>query len=626
MMERKEYNFKAIIILYFVAVLIRSILAMQDKVILIYPDELSYIDPARSFMQKGIFSIHNINLNWEPVLYALLLAPFTLIKNSYIQVKVLSFINCMLMCSAIFPAYMLSNKMLKKSDNILIICMFVMLHPELSMTQYFMAENVSFPLSVWLFYFIYLYVTEQKKDKRLFYTCLVSFVCFLLYLCKSVTLGYAVGIVMMEIFQIIRKRGAREANKQLEDREGIEVKHERKKLKADILELLVFGVLFLFLLVGYKYYIYATSDVIGNIYDDKFNSLKFLSYKEFLFLGFCVLSYGIYTLIGFFYFPIVYTGVSISESKSENKNLYVFSVSSLIAIIAAVLLICNLQEDLFEDTIRIHMRYYAPLSILFTLLFLKVMEEQRAMSLVKKKIFLGITMLCACFMLFLLRVPKYGCDLDSFLIFYYKITIYKIASWTGQDPVNSCISIVSMLLILCFIMFFAINLCSRKRRRIVWKVGVCLVGMIFIIDNLMIAGSTFASQKYNNMIKSAVAINDYFQNINGNILVLCEDGFDQSLDTYFSKMHYTIQYEQLMEIAEQDHGVWKINERHISAYYPWHTYEKLNEVNYIIIPKDTSIEFSEEGLEKIVLDGAEQYVIYKNCNPEELKIKMRRNS
>lgn len=144
-----------------------------------------------------------------------------------------------------------------------------------------------------------------------------------------------------------------------------------------------------------------------------------------------------------------------------------------------------------------------------------------------------------------------------------------------------------------------------------------------MFDNVLITYFSYENnERFNKNVAEGVKINDYFKDKDGKILVVENKNLshDSTLDTYINKQHYTVNFEHLYNIFSNNGGVWHIENQEISANYPWHVYNDLNRVDYLVIRNDFQMNLDETNLEEIKLDGVFTYRVLKNNKPTELKL------
>ena len=91
-----------IILLIFISIFIRFLLANFDKLIQTHPDELLYYEIARSFFHgTGISVRNNIPTHFQKILYSIVLAPTFFVKNVFLRHSFIALLNAVLMSSSV---------------------------------------------------------------------------------------------------------------------------------------------------------------------------------------------------------------------------------------------------------------------------------------------------------------------------------------------------------------------------------------------------------------------------------------------------------------------------------------------------------------------------------------------
>ena len=67
------------------------------------------------------------------------------------------------MMSSVFPIYLLGNEMLKDKRKAIVISLFSLLIPELTLSFYLVQEVLCYPISLWIIYLVYLKLTKEEK-------------------------------------------------------------------------------------------------------------------------------------------------------------------------------------------------------------------------------------------------------------------------------------------------------------------------------------------------------------------------------------------------------------------------------------------------------------------------------
>lgn len=154
-LNRKKYI--GYIWLIYVSAVILYLLAAVHMTVPVHlkVDEELYLAMAKSFHQKGSFQKGYEYINYSCVLYPMLISLEYYFYSPETIMTVLRSINVIVMCSAVFPVYLLSKKILTEKKAILI-AVFSMLIPDMIDSVYLMQEVFLYPILMWCFYFIYM--------------------------------------------------------------------------------------------------------------------------------------------------------------------------------------------------------------------------------------------------------------------------------------------------------------------------------------------------------------------------------------------------------------------------------------------------------------------------------------
>lgn len=127
---------------------IRSIPAVHINLMVRYWDELYYFSYAKSFATDFSFSVRNITLSFSNVIYSILISPFTvLFKDSQYQIPAICVFNAFLICSAIFPIYLLIRRMIERRIVQVFLLVLSMSLPIFSINLNILLENIFIPES-----------------------------------------------------------------------------------------------------------------------------------------------------------------------------------------------------------------------------------------------------------------------------------------------------------------------------------------------------------------------------------------------------------------------------------------------------------------------------------------------
>ena len=118
-------------------------------------DEELYLAMAKSFHYQHNFQKAFSYVNYNCVLYSILISfAYYFFKPENIMFIVRT-IGIIVMCSTVFPAYLLAEKILKNKKYALLLAIFVLFIPDMIDSMYIMQEVLCFPITIWCFYFAY---------------------------------------------------------------------------------------------------------------------------------------------------------------------------------------------------------------------------------------------------------------------------------------------------------------------------------------------------------------------------------------------------------------------------------------------------------------------------------------
>ncbi|MGE4483709.1 MAG: glycosyltransferase family 39 protein [Oscillospiraceae bacterium] len=600
-----KLDHKTMIVMIFALFIIsgtfRSVFACYPKALQTFPDEIRYIDIWRSISNGVGIKVHNIHMNFDQILYPLLLVPFSFIKNQVLQITAVSIFNSFLMSSVIFPVYLFGKKVFKNNSIILLLAVTVITLPDLSMTMTFMTENLFFPLSAWLIYFVYRFWDSDTERDKMLYCILSAVFCFLAYLTKVVSVYFMGAFVLALGFDCLFTK--------------------KNTLRQNIKYGIMFGIIVCSAFIAFKLILYfmlgtgyATYD--GNrrlsVYD--FNTLMYFIYA----LAFNVTC----ALIAFFFFPVVVPLFRFNKLNKIERNMLVFAVSSLVIMIFIITLSISANEDYPKLYIRQHTRYYAPLLIIFLTLFFKELFLQRDIQNNDKP--LSVTILTAFTVFFCMAVFGVfrffsNVCIDGVLLQGLSAIGEKIAKITGD--VNTFKASWQLVLVKSFTVLlvtaFTILLLKEKTRKTGMRIFVVLIFSVCIVNNF------FAMKEFrriygkdSELIEQAISLNQYISENGGNVLIIT-DGYNPVLETYITEPVYWTKKADALKLIENS-GYIDLTEQKIVSNYPWVEYD-LSTVDYIIT--DNRVKFNKVLDKEINIEGVSKYSIYLNKDTSKIYLK-----
>lgn len=203
------------IVLFAVSTVVRTMLADFPKAADVMPDEMRYMDLARSLLTDGTLTIRGVQTTFQKILYPIALMPAMLFHDPLTQVKVMGFLNALYASSALFPAYVLACRIAPGFWPGVTCLAIAALLPDLCYSMTFMSESLYLPLSLWLL--VLLWDALEKPGRRgVVLAAAGGVLCYVAYLCKEVALAYVIVVALMFAARAVRRafevrKGARAA-------------------------------------------------------------------------------------------------------------------------------------------------------------------------------------------------------------------------------------------------------------------------------------------------------------------------------------------------------------------------------------------------------------------------------
>ncbi len=192
------------VVLFAVSTVVRTILADFPKAADVMPDEMRYLDLARSLLTDGTLTIRGVQTTFQKILYPIALMPAMLFHDPLAQVKAMGFLNALYASSAVFPAYVLARRIAPGLWPGVACLAIAVLLPDLCYSMTFMSESLYLPLSLWLL--VLLWDALEKQGRRGIVLAVVGGVlCYVAYLCKEVALAYVIVVALMFAVRAVRR-------------------------------------------------------------------------------------------------------------------------------------------------------------------------------------------------------------------------------------------------------------------------------------------------------------------------------------------------------------------------------------------------------------------------------------
>ncbi len=581
---------------FFISFFIRGYLSDFPKKMVIYQDELRYLELARSiFHGKGLM-VHNSPLGYQKILYSIVIMPALLFQSPDMQIRAIGWINSMIMASAVFPTYALAKRILKKELWIHIVLVVWITLPVFTSTVYFMSEVLFFPLSLWIVYIVYLLIQRDSYKLRVRLNIVLGIVFYAAYLNKEIALYYLLAYLVV--------------------RAGYMVMYPKERIK----ECICLGSMlaaFLLLFIGMKLtFFYGMGNSYNQMGLDAILSVPKLIYLAYGFiydLLFAVLAMGVFTVL----IPIA----SIYKQQNDRQRQYmVFLLCALLIGCAAIAYTITVREDYPRRSPRQHLRYLEPLAVPFFIGMLSVLHEQ------KDKIVNGIfkrtggwlALYSIGFVSIIYSIGSGPCVDHSVLKYYSYILGFLKPHALMELNVEWQMLLVRELFV--FLWFFLFWLFCKYQKKFTVLMVAGLVGLNIVNSTLAykiaVQNYGITSDTRQEMVETSKMLN----HLEGNILLITDDSSGDGtrlFDTYIDHASfYRTNLASLISKGFLEDGVVDLSNEYTSDIIVQNS--GLDQVHWVIAPKNIS-------LKKVSFLKAEDfplkdYRIYQNKDSEKIYV------
>ena len=517
---------------FILSTLIRIYFSAFNKSIFVYPDELRYLDIARSLFTDGSIMIRNVLVDFQKILYPLAIAPTNMIADVSNQIVVINILNCLYMSSSVFPVYLIAKRIMKKNWAVILSIIFVVALPDMIYSITIMSENIYYPLVLWTMYFVWRAMDADKIKSGIIFAILGGTFSYLLYLTKEIALSFLLAYAVIILLDTITRK-----------------KLNNQKLIPFICFCAVFGVLF----IAFKVTVFAG---MGNSYDQM--DIKALSTPySWFYLVYSFVYTSLSVLIAFFYFPIVLPYFRFRELSEGEKTLYKYIIITLIIAIFTISYTISIREDLGRIAPRIHLRYLGPLSVPFFVLFLKIISDDSQQNVLGakeylNKIFIVTSVLIITILLMFKGVGLGSCVDQTFLVYISQLIKNKwLSSGINELSVNFVLIGIKIMIISGVIIGTILLIKVKAKNTVILFIVVIMSLNLF---NNYASMNTF-KEKYIIPEKQVVEmedLNNRIKNMHANVLIVFDSdvtiiGNARLLDTYITSPAYYITHKYLLK-------------------------------------------------------------------------------
>ena len=196
-------NWKPLLLIYFIAVAVRFILAlMLTEAPIVNIDEYLYFNIAKSMAASGEVLFNGQQANFSHLLYSIFLTPVYWIHGNFNYFRLLQLWSIMLINLSIFPAFALAQDMTGNRKDAMFLSVLTILMADFIFGAVLMAECLIIPLTLTAMWLGYRWLKDHKLQNAL----LIGLCLGLLYEAKPGAVAAPAVLLLLMIVEAIRKK------------------------------------------------------------------------------------------------------------------------------------------------------------------------------------------------------------------------------------------------------------------------------------------------------------------------------------------------------------------------------------------------------------------------------------
>lgn len=576
--KRKAFqNAFFLFIIFTISFIFRFYLADYTKHIFLYPDELRYVQLAENFANHRGFLLYNQATDYQKILYSWALMPAFFFESREWQQHALSLLNAFWACLSVFPCFLIAKKLLQNKHHIWFITIFSLFLPDLTFSLGFMSETLFLPLALFVFY---LFLKLFDYPQHYFLSFLLGIFCYLLYLCKEIALVFPIAYFLF-IF----------SNHYL--------KINQNKIIPQLKNFFILISSFLFCFVLFKTTIFNN---MGNSYSSIITNGNLDSQHVFyLFYGFVY--YLMNISLALFYFPFFVSLIYFKQLNVKNKEALLM-LSFLIVLSAFVVSYTIFIIEDYPNLIpRSLIRYVTYIWLPIFIVFLSLLENKITNLNKLYSIFLILPILIILF--------SYQGSLSGFMD-------YNIIALLDTRRTPSLLPFYKTLLFIFLILF--VFYFPKFKKLLIYSLFFVLF-CFYIICNKEVTPLYWKTYGVTEKQKTTLNHLEFFIQKNSHkTFLMANTNWNKTqglLDTFLNYPNvHVVQIGVLIERIEKQNQVNKESFPLFwaSNYYNLNPNYFLNQVDYILLPKELNLNILEATLLSNL--GGDIFSVFENHHPQ----------
>lgn len=348
-----------IIILFLSAVIIYGIIALLfTSTVHVGVDEELYAALAKSFHYMGRFEVNGSTVNYNCVLYSMLIS---VAYNFYSPERILflmRFIGILSMCSAVFPIYLLAMKILGNEKKSFAVSALTLILPYMFDSMYLLQEVLSYPLFLWTLYFLYRAFERLDGSKNRVWMALGAVFSVLCFFTKTYLFLIPVTVNCCFFLWLL-------------------MKEENKAVLGKAL--LIYDIVYLLCTVLLYSMIRGINGGVegSNHYAGQFSALFPLSIWTFVSGGICCIVYAALLFLNMGVLPLGSLVFNRKKLRQDCRRLRDFCLAAcILLIVETIFLIVLTEEGVPTIPHKFYFRYFQVLFPPVLIIFIGQIEEE----------------------------------------------------------------------------------------------------------------------------------------------------------------------------------------------------------------------------------------------------------
>ena len=466
-------------VIFTTALTIYGCLALKMECTVFYPgDESLYINLAKSLHFTGTLTEHYQLRTDDDILYPMILSLAYLFYSPEQILNIFRLIGVVLMCSTIFPAYILAKEMnvgkIFKIDGAVMIAILSVAIPEMTYSAYILEEVLLYPLFMWSMWVVYLEFASEDKLRRLNIWAIVLF--FAMYITKMFAMVFCCTYCLtLFLYGIV------------------------KKDKKIIVKSMISGGVFFALLIGLKLFVYIINGMhMGNAkYSEQVMSIFPITFQVIISLIRGMFFYGSYFILFMGIIPVYALCANFKKFEKKDMLWAAYLLGLVCCTILEIVVIIHHSENGKDLVVsRFHFRY---LFYFFVPMFALLCKYKTIESKTIANMISGF--MIAALSVFFISVSQNGQGICDGIICYL---MKRMNLYTGFSD--------TLFILLIFIFVILIIFINRGNGRSIaeYSLAFILSGILVIMPltfKIPIENSQYASVYIEDYIKVAKYIN-----------------------------------------------------------------------------------------------------------------------